>query len=67
MSLIKYTITFLAGVYIGQEYGNTIPKVKDYTDDLCQRFKQTEFYKQVYSDINKNKDKDNKDKGQGWW
>jgi hypothetical protein len=53
MSIIKYTITFLAGVYIGQEYGNTIPRVKSYTEDLYQRFKQTEFYKQVSRDINK--------------
>ena len=53
MSFIKYTVTFLAGVYIGQEYGNTIPKVKDYTLELYERFTRTEFYKQVSRDINK--------------
>lgn len=53
MSLIKYTITFLAGVYIGQEYGSTIPKVKDYTKELYDRFTHTEFYKQVSKDFNK--------------
>jgi hypothetical protein len=53
MSFIKYTITFLAGVYIGQEYGSTVPKVKDYTLELYDRFRQTEFYKQVSKDINK--------------
>lgn len=53
MSLIKYTVTFLAGIYIGQEYGNTIPKVKDYTLELYDRFTRTEFYKQVSRDINK--------------
>jgi hypothetical protein len=53
MSFIKYTVTFLAGVYIGQEYGNTIPKVKDYTLDLYRKFTQTEFYKQVSKDMNK--------------
>jgi hypothetical protein len=53
MSLIKYTVTFLAGVYIGQEYGKTIPKVKDYTLELYHKFTQTEFYKQVSKDMNK--------------
>jgi hypothetical protein len=53
MSLIKYTITFLAGIYIGQEYGSTIPSVKSYTNNLYDKFKQTEFYKQVSKDINK--------------
>jgi hypothetical protein len=53
MSLIKYTITFLAGVYIGQEYGGTIPSVKTYSINLYDKFKQTEFYKQVSKDINK--------------
>lgn len=62
MSLIKYTITFLAGVYIGQEYGNTIPSVKVYTNNLYEQLKQTEFYKKVSSDMNNKKDKD-----QGWW
>ena len=61
MSLIKYTITFLAGVYIGQEYGSTIPNVKVYTNNLYEQLKKTEFYKQVSSDMNK------KDKREGWW
>lgn len=55
MSIIKYTITFFAGIYIGQEYGNTIPRVKDYTRELYNKFLQTEFYKQVSKDLdNKN-------------
>jgi hypothetical protein len=53
MSLIKYTITFLAGIYIGQEYGTTIPSVKTYTINLYDKFKQTDFYNEVLKDINK--------------
>lgn len=55
MSFIKYTVTFLAGVYIGQEYGKTIPNVKQYTLELYEKFTQTDFYKQVSKDMNKKK------------
>lgn len=30
MSLLKYSITFLLGIYTGQEYANSIPNVKEY-------------------------------------
>jgi hypothetical protein len=53
MSIIKYTITFLAGVYIGQEYGNTLPSVKAYTEKIYESFKKTEFYKRIEDDVNK--------------
>lgn len=52
MSLFKYTLTFLVGVYVGQEFGNTIPNVKSYSLELYDTFKQTEFYKKISSDIN---------------
>ena len=53
MSIIKYTITFLAGVYIGQEYGNTLPSVKAYTEKMYESLKKTEFYKRIEDDVNK--------------
>ena len=53
MSIIKYTITFLAGVYIGQEYGNTLPSVKMYTEKLYESLRNTEFYKKIEDDVNK--------------
>ena len=54
MSIVKYTITFLAGVYIGQEYGKTIPNVKDYSKELYSSFLNTEFYKRISDDWKKN-------------
>lgn len=54
MSIVKYTITFLAGVYIGQEYGKTIPNVKDYSKELYNNFLNTDFYKRVSDDWKKN-------------
>lgn len=53
MSIIKYTITFLAGVYIGQEYQDTIPKIKNYTVKFYDKFTRTEFYREVSKDMNK--------------
>jgi hypothetical protein len=47
MSLFKYTLTFLVGVYVGQEFGNTIPNVKTY----IYTFKQTDFYKKISNEI----------------
>lgn len=56
MSLIKYTIAFLTGVYVGQEYGSTIPNVKNYVIKSYNDFKTTDFYKRVNEDFkNKNK------------
>lgn len=51
MSFIKYTVTFLTGVYIGQEYGKTIPNVKLYTLELYNQFKNSEFYKKLNEDL----------------
>lgn len=53
MSIIKYTITFLAGIYIGQEYGNTIPSVKKYSIEIYESFTSMEFYKKISNDFNK--------------
>jgi hypothetical protein len=54
MSLIKYTITFLAGVYVGQEFGKTIPNVKEYSKELYESFSNTAFYKKIKDDWRKN-------------
>jgi hypothetical protein len=53
--MIKYTIVFLAGVYIGQEYGYTIPNVKGGMIQAYDKFKNTELYKKIRDDLNKNK------------
>ncbi len=53
MSFLKYTITFIAGIYIGQEYGNTLPSVKKYTRNVYESFTHTDFYKKIKNDFNK--------------
>jgi hypothetical protein len=45
MTFIKYTITFLAGVYIGQEC-RTCPSVKINAQHYFEKFKQSEFGKE---------------------
>lgn len=54
MNLIKHTITFLFGIYIGQEYGKYIPNVKNKTVEYFTEFKKTEFYKKIREDFKKN-------------
>lgn len=46
MSLIQYSIVFLAGVYVGQEYKN-VPSVKNQAIKLYGQFKETDFYKKL--------------------
>lgn len=53
--MIRSLVAFVLGVYVGQEYGNIIPNVKNKTYELLEDFKKTEFYKDVYSDIKKSK------------
>ena len=55
MNIIKYTITFLLGVYAGQEYGSVIPNVKDKTCEVYNNFKNTELYKKIEQDFYRKK------------
>ena len=45
--MLRTLIVFVAGVYIGQEYGNTIPNVKMKSYELYESFKAMEFYKKI--------------------
>jgi hypothetical protein len=51
--MMRILIVFIAGVYIGQEYGNTIPNVKIKSYELYESFKRTEFYKKISEDFKK--------------
>ena len=42
--MLQNIISFLIGVYVGQEFGQQIPNVKDKTTELCKEFQKTEFY-----------------------
>lgn len=53
--MIKYSLIFFAGVYIGQEYGNTLPKVSVYARGAYEKIKKTELYKTIKEDWSKNK------------
>lgn len=55
MNIIKHTITFLFGIYVGQEYGKYIPNVKNKTMEYVNEIKKSEFYKKIDEDFIKSK------------
>jgi len=46
-SVLKTVGVFLLGVYVGQEYGKTIPNVREKTIELYKDFQQTEIYQKL--------------------
>ena len=42
--MFQSIVSFLFGVYIGQEFGNNIPNVKNKTIEVFKEFEKTEFY-----------------------
>jgi hypothetical protein len=42
--MFQNIISFLFGVYIGQEFGNHIPNVKNKSVELFREFQKTNFY-----------------------
>jgi len=42
--MFQNIISFLVGVYVGQEFGQQIPNVKDKTIEIYKEFQKTEFY-----------------------
>lgn len=55
MNIIKHTITFLFGIYVGQEYGKYIPNVKNKTMKYIVEIKSSDFYKKLEEDFIKPK------------
>ncbi len=51
--MLQSIMSFLLGVYVGQEFGNNIPNVKNKTIELLHEFEKTDFYKNYI----KNKEK----------
>jgi len=51
--MFRSLIIFTLGVYIGQEYGDTIPSVKIKSYEMYESLKSTEFYKKIRNDLNK--------------
>lgn len=53
MSFIKYTITFLTGVWVGQEF-STFPNVKENFNSYYLKFKETPFGKELFKNLKEN-------------
>lgn len=53
--MIKYTVVFLFGVFVGQEYGKQFPNVKNKSINIYNQFTKSDFYKKVRDDFNKKK------------
>ena len=51
--MFRTLIVFIAGVYIGQEYTDSIPSVKVKSYEIYESLKSTEFYKKIRDDLNK--------------
>jgi hypothetical protein len=41
----------MLGVYVGQEYGDSIPSVKVKTYEMIDKFRTTDLYKKICEDI----------------
>ena len=54
MNMIKYTVVFFLGVYVGQEY-KAIPNVRMKAVEYYNQFTTTEFYKKIKEDFNTKK------------
>ena len=52
-NMIRTLCVFIFGVYVGQEYGNLIPNVKNKTCEVFENFKTTDLYKKVNEDLKK--------------
>lgn len=53
-SFVKYSITFLVGVYIGQEFGGpggSIPNVKKYTLNTYKEIMKSDIMKEIKKDL----------------
>lgn len=42
--MIQSLIIFLFGIYIGQEFGNNIPNVRQKTIDIWKELEKTKFF-----------------------
>ena len=42
--MFQNIISFIIGVYIGQEFGQQIPNVKEKSIEIFSEFQKTEFY-----------------------
>ena len=58
--MLRMTIAFIAGVYVGQEYGKLIPNVKAKTLEYITEFKKSDIYKKMTEDVNEEKEKKKK-------
>lgn len=52
-SFIKYSVSFLFGVYVGQEFKDLFPNVKDYTIKKYNEIMNSDAVKQIKKDIKK--------------
>lgn len=51
MNMFRSILIFAFGVYIGQEYGTTIPNIKMRTYEMFDQFSKSELYKKIHEDF----------------
>lgn len=54
MHFVRTVLTFMAGVYVGQEYPNSLP-IRENINKKLEEFKKTEVYKNFIEEFNKSK------------
>jgi hypothetical protein len=43
--MLRYTGTFIFGIFLGQEYGKSIPNIKKTTIEVIKEIKKSEIYR----------------------
>lgn len=51
--MVRLLVSFVLGVYVGQEYGKFIPNVRDKAYEVFEEFKDTDLYKKICEDVKK--------------
>lgn len=54
MTFARTVFTFLAGVYVGQEYPRSLP-IQENVNNKLEELKKSEIYKKIYEEFFKNK------------
>jgi hypothetical protein len=51
--MLRSLVIFMVGVYVGQEYGSSIPSVKEKSYEMFEQFRTTDLYKKICEDVRK--------------
>ena len=53
--MLRSLLIFAFGVFVGQEYGSSLPNIKLKTYEMFDNFKETDLYKKLNEDFKRGK------------